>query len=291
MKYNVEKRYFKYTPTRRYRYNKPEGVCLHFTANYNSTLNGELAYMAKNVKKAFVQAYVDADHCVECANPDLAAYGAGRHGNDRFIHIELCVAHGAISFERSFDRYCWLAAYYLQKYNLPLVAAKNNGSGTLWTHRHVTNYLGGTTHTDPFNYLNKWGVDFNDIYTRVAKHYRELAGGIREGVTQMRGLLQFQQSLNKLAYLGANGKRLVEDGVNGANTSHAIVNFQRDNGLVQDGVVGSKTWEAMDRALKAQQDERNAKETAKKIVNDINNVDIAINTCEALLKILKEMNK
>lgn len=283
MKYNVEKRYFKYAPTRRYRYNKPEGVCLHFTANYNSTLDSELRYMAKNVKKAFVQAYVDADHCVECANPDLGAYGAGRHGNDRFIHIELCVAHDPVSFERSFDRYCWMTAYYLRKYNLQLIPAKSNGTGTLWTHWHVTKYLGGTTHTDPFNYLKRWGVTWETIYSRVAKHYQELGGEVLKG-EEMRGLLQFQQSLNKLAYLGANGKPLVEDGMNGNNTMHAVMNFQRDNGLVQDGIVGAKTWECMDRALEAQRKEK------VKVPED-NNFDVAIATCEALLKLLKEMNQ
>lgn len=292
MKYSIEKRYFKITPTKHYRYGKPEGVCLHFTANYKSTLDSELAYMARNVKNAFVQGYVDANHCVECANPDMGAYGAGSKANGRFIHIELCVAHDQVSFERSFDRYCWMAAYYLRKYNLPLIAAKINGSGTLWTHWHVTNYLGGTTHTDPFNYLKKWGIDVNDLYTRVAKHYNEL-GEITEGVNNMMGLKEFQASLNTLAYLGANGRRLVEDGINGANTRHAVINFQRDNGLVTDGVVGQKTWEAMTRALKAKREEDNLNKAVEKVAktntNDLNNLDAAVNACEALLKILKEM--
>jgi hypothetical protein len=295
MKYQIEKRYFKYTPKRSYRYGKPEGVCLHFTANYNSTIEGELSYMAKNTNKAFVQAFVDQDHCIECADPGMGAYGAGKYANRRFIHIELCVAHNPTDFERSFDRYCWMAAYYLQKYNRPLTYASSNGNGTLWTHRHVTNYLGGTTHTDPFNYLAKWGVSWQTICKRVAKHYNEMKGTNMGGTDMIgRGIESLQASLNTLGYVGANGKSLVVDGITGKNTTYATKNFQSDNGLVRDGIAGAKTWEAINQKLKEKREKENLKNAAyavQKSSTGNTDIDEAIANCEKLLASLKKIKE
>ena len=39
------------------------------------------------------------------------------------------------------------------------------------------------------------------------------------------------------------------DGVFGPSTENAVKQFQRDRGLVADGIVGHKTWEAFEAAL------------------------------------------
>ena len=45
--------------------------------------------------------------------------------------------------------------------------------------------------------------------------------------------------------LNLKGAKLVVDGVFGAATYSAVITFQRNNGLVDDGIVGSKTWTAL----------------------------------------------
>ncbi|MEM7580473.1 MAG: peptidoglycan-binding protein [Mastigocoleus sp.] len=42
------------------------------------------------------------------------------------------------------------------------------------------------------------------------------------------------------------------DGVFGANTKVAVINFQKNQGLVADGIVGSKTWSKINQLLNSQ---------------------------------------
>ena len=57
---------------------------------------------------------------------------------------------------------------------------------------------------------------------------------------------QLQQDLIRLGYdVGSSGA----DGVFGANTQKAVKAFQKDHGLTADGVVGKKTYAALDQAL------------------------------------------
>ncbi|MBD0261451.1 MAG: peptidoglycan-binding protein [Tolypothrix sp. Co-bin9] len=47
--------------------------------------------------------------------------------------------------------------------------------------------------------------------------------------------------------LNAKGATLVVDGIFGTGTQTAVINFQRSNKLVADGIVGAKTWAALRR--------------------------------------------
>ena len=56
---------------------------------------------------------------------------------------------------------------------------------------------------------------------------------------------QLQEKLNKLGY------KLDVDGIFGGDCQNAVTDFQRKQGLDADGVVGSGTWTALEKALKS----------------------------------------
>ncbi|WP_217971727.1 GW dipeptide domain-containing protein [Staphylococcus xylosus] len=160
-----------YLPKYNYRYGKPEGIVMHDTANDNSTITGEINYMKNNYQNAFVHAYVDGNRIIETANTDYLAWGGGAVANQRFIHVELVHTHDYDSFARSINNYADYAATNLQYYGLVPDSAEYDGAGTVWTHKAVSTYLGGTDHTDPHGYLAAHNYSYDELYDLIYEKY------------------------------------------------------------------------------------------------------------------------
>ena len=58
-------------------------------------------------------------------------------------------------------------------------------------------------------------------------------------------VIELQQRLNEMGYTGADGKPLVIDGDFGQNTDYAVRQYQKNDGLTVDGLVGDQTWSNM----------------------------------------------
>jgi N-acetylmuramoyl-L-alanine amidase CwlA len=155
-------------------YGEAEGVVAHETANNNSTITGEIAYMSRNNRSAFVHAFADGSRVIEIHDPNYGAWGAGSYANERFVHVELVRVKTFDQFARSINNYGNYIASLLYGYNLPLVNAEKTGEGTLWSHSAVTNHLGGTTHADPIAYFNKWGYSWDQFVKLVTTKYKTL---------------------------------------------------------------------------------------------------------------------
>ncbi|PKV14669.1 carboxypeptidase [Xanthomonas prunicola] len=72
---------------------------------------------------------------------------------------------------------------------------------------------------------------------------------------------QLQGQLAQLGAVGRDGKPLQADGDFGGNTKYAVEQFQRERGLLVDGVVGNQTQAALAQAL-SQQKARQAEQTS-----------------------------
>ncbi|PHK49810.1 GW dipeptide domain-containing protein [Staphylococcus edaphicus] len=168
---NYEQDIASYLPKYNYRYGKPEGIVMHDTANDSSTITGEINYMKNNYTSAFVHAYVDGNRIIETANTDYLAWGAGPQANDRFIHVELVHTHDYDSFARSINNYADYAATNLQYYGLAPDSAEYDGVGTVWTHQAVSNYLGGSDHSDPHGYLAAHNYSYDELYDLIYEKY------------------------------------------------------------------------------------------------------------------------
>ncbi|ULG72678.1 N-acetylmuramoyl-L-alanine amidase [Macrococcus brunensis] len=166
---------------------KPEGVVAHETANPTSTIYGEVAYMKRNWNNAFVHAFVDDNEIIETANTDYVAWGAGPAGNARFIHVELVRVYGKERFAKAINNYADYIATNFHYYDLPVDSAEYDGAGTLWSHKAVSNFLGGTDHADPYGWFQENGYTMDELAELVTLKYNQkvqaLAGTTTPPVT------------------------------------------------------------------------------------------------------------
>ena len=177
---NYESDIADYLPQYDYRNGAPEGIVLHDTANDNSTIEGEINYMKNNYNNAFVHAYVDGDRIIETANTDYLSWGGGPVANERYIQVELVHTHTPEDFARSMNNYADYAATNLRYYGLSPDSAEYDGQGTVWTHKAVSNYLGGTDHTDPHDYLARNNYSYDELYDLINEKYLIQTGQVAD---------------------------------------------------------------------------------------------------------------
>lgn len=165
-------------PKYNYKSGKFIGVVIHETANPNSTIEGEVNYMYNNYQSAFVHAYASSDKIIQTAPSNYLAWGAGANANPYFYQIELTRSNTFDGFAKSVNNQAYLAAKMLKQNGLaPSLADNNQGTGTIISHNAISQYWGGTNHTDPVGYFNQWGYNMDQFYSLVQKHYKELNGG------------------------------------------------------------------------------------------------------------------
>ncbi|AQW21371.1 N-acetylmuramoyl-L-alanine amidase [Lentilactobacillus curieae] len=169
-------------PHNNYRHKgKPEGVVVHETANPNSTIYNEIAYMKKNYNAAFVHSFIDASRIINIANTKYLAWGAGPVANARFVQFEQVRVHSKSAFAKEVSNAAYYTAYILHKYGLKPNDAVYDGKGTVWSHGAVSKYLGGTNHSDPKDYYASMGkkyfgasYSFAQFYKLVKTNYNNL---------------------------------------------------------------------------------------------------------------------
>ncbi|MCF1783343.1 SLAP domain-containing protein [Lactobacillus mulieris] len=155
-----------------YRYGKPEGIVIHETATPGATAANEATYFRREWSNmySYVHAFVDKSGVIQIHPTNRGVWGAGAIANPRFIQVELCEESTTDGFARSVNNDAIYVASLLKQYGLTPSLADGTGSGTIWSHNAVSQYLGGTDHTDPIGYFNKWGYSMSQFFDLV-KHY------------------------------------------------------------------------------------------------------------------------
>ena len=161
---------------------KPNMVIVHETANPNDSIWGEINYEKQHYNSAFVHAFVDANNIIQISNTDHEAWGAAYPANGRAIQFEQVEVYGAWNFARELANAAYYTAYNMRKYGLTPSLAQSNGTGTLWSHHNVSQYLGNTDHTDPDGYWSNrasryfgTGYNMNDFLQLVNYEYSKLS--------------------------------------------------------------------------------------------------------------------
>lgn len=154
---------------------KPLGVLIHDTGTEYSTLESEVNYMIESYSEAgvFVHTFIDGEQIVNIADTNYMAQGAGEKANPYYIQFELTHVYTADEFANQIAMSAYYTALMLRENNLGVTLGSSDGSGTVWTHEMVSNYLGGTDHTDPTDYWTSSASSlFNSEYT--AENFKNL---------------------------------------------------------------------------------------------------------------------
>ena len=161
---------------------RPNMIVVHETANPNDGIQGEINFEHNTYGNAFVHAFVDANSIIQISNTDHEAWGAAYPANGRAVQFEQVEVYGGDNFARELMNAAYYTAYNMKKYGLTPSLAQPNGTGTLWSHHNVSQYLGGTDHTDPDNYWNNraWsyfrtGYSMGDFLQLVNYEYAKLS--------------------------------------------------------------------------------------------------------------------
>lgn len=176
----IEINYIPNLPQITFRNGAYEGIVMHSTAVYGDTALGERQYECSHYENAFVHAFSDPHSSIETANPNFIAYGAGPTANQRYLHSELCQVKNDGSqkatddFKASYGNWINYAAQRLYDRKLGVTCACKEGTGTVWQHKNVTEWLGGSTHVDPMDYLDTWSVTWEQVINDIKKKYEEL---------------------------------------------------------------------------------------------------------------------
>ncbi|MGM8034934.1 peptidoglycan recognition protein family protein [Listeria monocytogenes] len=137
-------------------------VVAHETANDNATIDNEASYMSRNWQNAFVTHFVGGGgRVIQVAETGFVSWGAGSKANGyAFAQIELCRTKDKATFLKDYVVYCQLLVDLAKKADIPVTldsGSKSSDKG-IKSHDWVTKKLGGTTHSDPYGYLAKWGI-------------------------------------------------------------------------------------------------------------------------------------
>ena len=157
----------------KYRQGTPEGIVIHETATPGASAYNEAIYFNREWMNmySYVHAFVDSKQVIQMMTPNYGVWGAGAIANNRFIQIELCRENTRNKFAKSVNNDAIYAAKLLHRYDITPVNASNTGKGTIWSHHAVSRFLGGTNHTDPDGYFQKWGYSMNDFFSLLKYYY------------------------------------------------------------------------------------------------------------------------
>jgi N-acetylmuramoyl-L-alanine amidase CwlA len=158
--YKTEKKIIKGLPKNKL--NASNFIVAHETANDSSTIDGEVNNMTRNWENAFVTHFVgDGGRVVQVAEVGFVSWGAGSKANGyAYAQVELCRTKSKATFLKDYAVYCQLLADLAKKASIPVTLDKGSKTSDkgIKSHDWVTKNLGGTTHTDPYGYLSKWGI-------------------------------------------------------------------------------------------------------------------------------------
>ena len=235
----------------------PEFIVIHNTANDASARN-EISYMRRNDKQVSFHYAIDDKEIVQGILENRNAWHAGDsngEGNRKGIAIEICYSKsGGTKFINAEKRTAKFVAEKLKEYGWGIDRVKKHQdfSGKYCPHRTldmgwsrfltmIEKELSGVPEVS----VKEWqkaaiadGFTF-PTYGADGKWGKECETVAKNAICKYRFLNYKYKNLVKIIQKVVGVKA---DGKFGTGTKKAVIEYQKSNGLVADGIVGLNTW-------------------------------------------------
>ena len=139
----------------------PVYLAVHSTANVGATAENHVTYWSRDDMYA-VHVVSDWKEAVQCVPYDRLCYQVG-FGNDTCIGIEICEAANSDDFIKGIT----IAADAVCE----MLAALGRGPDALRSHKWFSEVYGGSDHTDPIPYFDKWNYSWEEFVNLVKGVY------------------------------------------------------------------------------------------------------------------------
>lgn len=245
----------------------PKGVVLHSIGTPQPSAQVLRDYWQRGGSTYVVHYMVDDTRILHCMPDNFKCWHVGSPGNAQYLGIEMgepsqirytSGARFTVSNLAAAQQYA--AAAYKNAVQLIAYLCKKYGwepESAVWTHAEITRRkLSNTDHVDPQHLWDGLGLGYD--LAKLRKDVRAAMGGTAAPAAPAaaeRPTLRNGSSGDavktlqaKLIALGYSFEPYGADGVFGGMTETRVKAFQLAAGISADGIVGSQTWAALDKA-------------------------------------------
>ncbi|MDP4146597.1 MAG: N-acetylmuramoyl-L-alanine amidase [Bacillota bacterium] len=249
----------------------PVGLVIHDTDNEGATAQNNRDYFNRVYVAASAHYFVDWNTDIQTIPENEVAWHAGPSANHRYLSLEMCMPYGhdISKFNAMYQNTVELAADICKRHNW--------NASNIVSHYWCSMTFHETDHEDPIAFLKEYGKSWdmliNDIQKTIDRQPTSI--GTQQVSTFNTSVSVLQAELNKQGFgnlivdniagprtleacpllkQGAQGDitkwvqgklGITVDGVFGTQTKQWVIKFQKDHGLVSDGIIGANTWRAL----------------------------------------------
>ncbi|ADY57364.1 N-acetylmuramoyl-L-alanine amidase family 2 [Syntrophobotulus glycolicus DSM 8271] len=222
MDYTVKKMDISYN--RSYKALSPQGFVIHSTDTPGATAQNEHDYFNSGNRQASAHYFVDWQEIIQTVPENEQAWHAGPAANSRYLSVEMCEPsdNSIEKFLQVWKRTVWLVADACVRYGW---SAQNN----IYSHRGISLMYKETNHTDPMQYLERFGETWDSLLEAIDRKITELIK--QKGVAKMKNLIITNRGADERAagYLADYLKapvvlldQLTDDTVQGAENIYVV---------------------------------------------------------------------
>lgn len=249
----IQKKYINYNYSRRS--SKPKYIVIHDTGNPGAGANNHYIYFNGGNRGASADFFVDSNNIIQTVNTDVnyswaVGDGKGVYGitNANSCSIEMCLEKDGVPSEATIQNTIELTKYLMSYYGISINGIKR--------HYDASRKLCPNSLMD-----NNW-AKWNEIKARISGIQSETNTGntvvttppvavTKSDVQKAKEYVgsRCRELQTKLITLGYNCGGYGADSKFGQGTYDSLIQFQKDNGLVADGLAGVKTFAKLDELI------------------------------------------